>query len=303
MGKKKTHIIVSIIVSLLLFALMWGYYYLQINRFQVRSISKWLIKIYQKQFPIYTILNSKITQYILFTLVYVAVFHLINIICRSVRVKNALAVIMGFIFSLQIFITDTLMNFIRFDNDFYKYSQYSLQEFSISGIWNHAISRYGFLIIFIDFGFMCSLLLLMVLIKNIIAEHKHNSDGNDDVDINLNLSLPELIKNDDSAAKIVSLYINDYVGYKAVVDYIEQLEESVQGFKSLLYIEKTVSDIDPFIRKAVRKARLNTFGIVANGLNINEDDNPKVINVDFANEGKIIDSKQNVEESDDTDDQ
>ena len=230
----------------------------------------WFRKVFQKEVLVNDILYDRRLQYVLISAMYVALFCLMIKLIKTDIVRKAVAVFISAIYTGHIFLDDTIINYIRFFDKYHKFSHLSFSEFSISKIWSDSISRYGLLIILINFGFMCAVLFTIITFKNKSKEGYNDDnwlfDEEDDIDLgNSELAekrrrahsiLMDYQENDVGAVRVIELYINDAIGYKAVVDYIDSLPvNDVNGLRSLNLIECTIAELHPVIEAAVRKAK------------------------------------------------
>ena len=271
MVKKYRGNIAFIIINIICIALVSVYHYLQMNSYYTRDIYYWFRKVFQKEIPVDDIFYDRRLQYVLISLMYVALFCLVMRFIKTSIVKKIIAVALSVIYTIHMFLDDTIINYFRFFDRYHRLSKLSFSEFSISKIWSDSISRYGLLIVLINFGFMCSLLFSIIMFKTKLLEGINGDDDwildeDDDIDFgNSDLAekrrrahsiLMNYQENDVGAVRVVELYINDAIGYKAVLDYIDSLPvNDVNGLRSLNLIECTIAELHPVIEAAVRKAK------------------------------------------------
>ena len=271
MVKKYHGNIAFIIINIICIALVSVYHYLQMNSYYTRDIYYWFRKVFQKEIPVDDIFYDRRLQYVLISLMYVALFCLVMRFIKISIVQKMIVVVLSVIYTIHMFLDDTLINYFRFFDRYHRLSKLSFSEFSISKIWSDSISRYGLLIVLINFGFMCSLLFSIIMFKTKLLEGNNGDDDwildeGDDIDFgNSDLAekrrrahsiLMNYQENDVGAVRVVELYINDAIGYKAVLDYIDSLPvNDVNGLKSLKLIECTIAELHPVIEAAVRKAK------------------------------------------------
>lgn len=294
MAKKHRGLVALIIINVIIIVLVSAYHYLQVHYFYTDKIYMWLRKIFQKEVSVYKLIYDKRLQYILLSLMYVALFCLIIKFSNKLRTRKVIAVIASLVYSLHIFVNDTLINYRRFYENYHRLSDLTFPEFSISSIWNNAIStKYGFFIILINAAFMCSILFLIILMKSYevegddfdwlfdeeddddepnISEKKSNSPKNKK-SISL---LADYSEYDIGAVRIVELYANDAIGYKAVVDYIDGLAPNdLNGLRSLMLIENMIAECHPVIAAAVKKAKTTKYRKMIETLGFNDKDKGK----------------------------
>ncbi len=271
MVKKYRGNIAFIIINIICIVLVSVYHYLQMNSYYTRDIYYWFRKVFQKEIPVDDIFYDRRLQYVLISLMYVALFCLVMRFIKTSIVKKIIAVVLSVIYTIHMFLDDTIINYFRFFDRYHRLSKLSFSEFSISKIWSDSISRYGLLIVLINFGFMCSLLFSIIMFKTKLLEGNNGDDDwfldeGDDIDFgNSDLAekrrrahsiLMNYQENDVGAVRVVELYINDAIGYKAVLDYIDSLPvNDVNGLKRLKLIECTIAELHPVIEAAVRKVK------------------------------------------------
>lgn len=271
MVKKYRGNIAFIIIYIICIAIVSVYHYLQMNSYYTRDIYYWFRKVFQKEIPVDDILYDRRLQYVLISLMYVTLFCLVMRLIKTSIVKKIIAVVLSVIYTIHMFLDDTIINYFRFFDRYHRLSKLSFSEFSISKIWSDSISRYGLLIVLINLGFMCALLFSIIMFKTKLVEGNSGDDDwilDEDDDIvfgNSDLAqkrrrahsiLMNYQENDVGAVRVVELYINDAIGYKAVLDYIDSLPvNDVNGLKSLKLIECTIAELHPVIEAAVRKAK------------------------------------------------
>ena len=271
MIKKYRGNIAFIIINIICIALVAGYHYLQMNSYYTMDIYYWFRKVFQKEIPVDDIFYDRRLQYVLISLMYVALFCLVMRFIKTSIVKKIIAVVLSVIYTMHMFLDDTIINYLRFFDRYHRLSKLSFSEFSISKIWSDSISRYGLLIVLINFGFMCALLFSIIMFKTKLIKGNNGDDDwlfdeEDDIDLG-NSDLVEkrsrahsilmnYQENDVGAVRVVELYINDAIGYKAVIDYIDSLPvNDANGLRSLKLIECTIAELHPVIEAAVRKAK------------------------------------------------
>lgn len=273
MAKKHRGIVFLVIINIFLIALVVGYHFLQVRDYYTTDIFRWIKKVFQKEVSVYKILYDKRLQYILLSLMYVALFWLSTKFEKTIHGRKTIAVVVSVLYSLHIFIDDTFVNYRIFTDRYFGISKLSLTEFAISVIWNNAISKYGFFIILINFGLMCALLFMITFFKTDVIDDDDwlfNEDDDDDDTYKVNergdirRRAETVIKNyeeeDVGAVRVIELYINDAIGYKAVIDYIDSLPvNDINGLKSLKLIESTIAEMHPVIEAAVRKAKTTKY--------------------------------------------
>jgi len=271
MVKKYRGNIAFIIINIICIALVSVYHYLQMNSYYTREIYYWFRKVFQKEIPVDDIFYDRRLQYVLISLMYVALFCLVMRFIKTSIVKKINAVALSVIYTIHMFLDDTIINYFKFFDRYHRLSKLSFSEFSISKIWSDSISRYGLLIVLINFGFMCSLLFSIIMFKTKLIEGNNGDDDwifdeEDDIDLgNSDLAdkrrrahsiLMNYQENDVGAVRVIELYINDAIGYKAVIDYIDSLPvNDINGLRSLKLIECTIAELHPVIDAAVRKAK------------------------------------------------
>lgn len=311
MAKKHAGFIAIVLVNIFLIGLTTAYYYLhKYDYYYTMELHNWILKVFQKDVPLYTIIHNKLLQIVLIGITFAALYMFIIRYLKNSKGRKILAVAMGLLYAAQIFFTDTWMNYGRFSYRFRDISDLKFSEFAISSIWGNAISKYGFFILLIYFGFMCTALLMINMHRTFIVEGRLFEED-DDIDIEhtiLNHSeetnksskkgkTPSFIldyeEHDLGAIRIIELYANDAIGYKGVVDYIESLPPNdIRGLRSLLMIEDIIAGLHPVIQATVRKAKTTKYRNLIEKLGLDESSNKeikmdnKVINHDFEKKDK-----------------
>ena len=305
MIKKRVGFIAIVLINIILIGLTTAYYYLQKHDYYyTMELHNWILKVFQKDVPLFTIIHRKDLQIILLGITFSAIYLFVIRYMKNGKWRKALAVVMGIVYSVQIFFTDTWMNYRSFSYRFRDISDLKFSEFAILSIWGNAVSKYGFLILLIYFGFMCTALLLLDMRRTYIVEGKlFEDDDTEDEDIQQKFSeemnksskktknrfdILDYDEDDKGALRIIELYANEAIGYKGVVDYIETLPPNdIKGLRSLLMIEDIIAGLHPVIEAAVRKAKNTKYRKLIEKLGL---DSPKdkgsqtdsnVINHDF----------------------
>ena len=165
MPKNKRTTIILVIINTFMIALVSGYHHLQLNDYYTRNIYYWFVKHFQKEISVYRILYDKRLQYVLLSFLYVLLFCLIIVFIKNIIGEKIIAVILSLIYTAHIFINDTISNYFVFVEKYHKFSDLSFDEFATSDIWKDTISKYGFLILAINFGFMCALIFTILVVK------------------------------------------------------------------------------------------------------------------------------------------
>lgn len=259
MTKKRKSLIVLIIISILLVTAVVGYHYLQLNHY-FDQLSFLKIVGFGNRIRITSILKRREFQNILIGSMYVSIFFLIGKLRKSFGRMKPFAVLFGVLFALHIFIDDTFINYGAYNDHYYRIARLTLTEFMFSGVWSRYISKYGFFILLINFGFMCALLLSIFYIKAFKSYGCFFDSEKYDQRQSAERALREMIVDyneaDISSLRIIELYLNDRIGYKMVVDYIEMLPPNdMDGYRNLIFLEETIAELHPIIEAGVRKAK------------------------------------------------
>ena len=167
MKTKRAETIILIIINIILFGIAFLYYKLLKYQLYTYSIHQWIQKVFQKNVDVYTIVYDRRVQYVIVTLMFVALFVLI---CKSRLIKSnksimILSGVMSILYTSHMFISDTLINYRSFSEQYRELSDLTFGEFAISKIWNDSISKYGFWIIPINAAFMFLLIFIFSYIK------------------------------------------------------------------------------------------------------------------------------------------
>ena len=255
MIKKRINLIVTIILSVVLIGLVITYHRLQADKVMFYSMDSVIRKIYPEQGgKFYNLVFDKKVQYILLTLTYAVIFHLINSLVKSVGKKSVIAVILSILFSAQIFLIDTWVNYSVF-RDIYGMSNLNFKSFVSSELWMNGMSKYGIFIVVINYGFLCSLMLTMIMIRYLFTK---GTPANDRM-ARVNGLMHEMfiIDNDiyyNNADKLTDLYNYGYISEISILDFISHLpERSTMGLKCLAYIEAHIDDNNPVIIDRIKE--------------------------------------------------
>ena len=172
--KRKCENIISIIVSVIVAITTYLFYYLHFNSYSVFEVDKWIWRHINTEVSVFDIILSRKTELIIFTALYMTIFHLINKTNFSQKVKYVIAFIMSIMYALQIYITDTIISYQSFDYTYKDFINLSFSEFSISDIWSREISRYGYWVLIIYLFIMLSALSSMFSAKSYLKQDAMN---------------------------------------------------------------------------------------------------------------------------------
>ena len=241
MKKKRTDTIVMAIVCLLMLGAVITYYYLLIRKYEILNVATLFVWILQKRIPIDTIIFDKKLQYILFTLLYVSFFVFfckIGIVKTRIS-RGILSLAFSSAFALQIYISDTILNYISFHEQYKYFSNSTIGKFAISKIWGNSISEYGFGIIMINLLYLLLMLTIILRIRRIISKVDDESDGVRDK------KNKHSAHNDKgtNAMVMLMLYKDDDITYRSIVDFVNSLPANDIGLSNLLLIEKKLVNL------------------------------------------------------------
>lgn len=260
MTKKRRSIISHIIISVLLIATVVGYHYLQYNYYFIDRPALSGIVNFVTRDRIYRFLYYRIFQYILIGSMYVALFCLIHKIVKFYKKMKPIVVLFGILFSLHIYIDDLLLNYSAYNHRYFSMAWLSFSEFMCSDVWSRYISKYSFAIVFINFGFMCALLMIFVFINAFRTRggffDGEKIDKKEQAEGVLRRLIVDYDEVDLSSLRIIELYLNEKINYKMVVEFIEMLPpNNMEGFRNLMLLEETIAELHPVIDAGVRRAK------------------------------------------------
>ena len=190
MKKKHAGTIVLIIINIILFGITILYYKLLKYQLYTFSLHHWIQKVFQKNIDVYSIIYDRRVEYIIITVLFVVLFALIckSQLIKSNKSKKILSGVMSILYTSHMFISDTLINYRSFSEQYRELSDLTFGEFAISKIWNDSISKYGFGIIPINAAFMFLLIFIFSYIKTslrfFIYEDYMEEDASDKKSLN-----------------------------------------------------------------------------------------------------------------------
>ncbi len=257
MTKKKINLIITSVLSILLIILVICYYRLLSNNIVLFNMQNTIEKLYGKSTDghVYNFVYDKKVQFILFILLYGVIFHLINSIVESSVKKGIIAFIMCLVFSLQVFLTDTAINYSSFRNIYGGMSDLTFKGFAMAKLWWSGMSKYGIFSVLINFLFLFSFMLIMIMIKYLFTK---GTSANERMS-RVNGMMREMvaIENDqdyNDVCNLVELYNFGHISKISLLDFISNLpERDKRGIKCLTYIETHIDDKDPEVIDRIKK--------------------------------------------------